>query len=244
MKKRIVVWLEGDLKELFRKWSIPAGVEFEQESEQESYLTFADENIPDFYHFEKIAKEIGLTMDSTFQAHSFDENDCKNAELLKIRLLCRNLLTVVEPFPIREMMNKLTTNDNILIVSNEPEPIQSQISFTCTNLLLFRTELVSELNKHGLGSSLYLVPATIKMEVDNTETEWFWVSSKSDLGPPIVEQRYLDTFNRTNWHGQHFAYSSFYGPRQLYISQVVYQFFEAMPYNKKGEIFFEPVELI
>lgn len=242
MRQIIVAWFEGDLDKLFQRWNIPSGVPHNRESDNKIRITFTNGNINEFYRLEQLACEAGIEVTATFRASDFSHDECLNAKLLFLQSLCTESLEVVQPMPITEKIKSMQQTDEIIVVSRQP--ITTQIVLTCTNLLLFHTDLVKSLKQSGIAKGLREISVTMNDPDDNKIGDWVWVTSNSDLGKPVTQRRFIKGFDGKNRNDEDFCFSSHYGPDIVFVSQSVFRFLDALPEDKKGDIYFEPVELL
>jgi hypothetical protein len=247
MKRSIVTWVKGDIDTLFRKWTIPQGVTCRTRDIDKIILSFPDDYVDDFYHFKEITEEMIINnfiikIDSTFNAYDFTKEELLTAELLHLRALCQVDLEVIDPKPVGDNPEKVEMADEIKMYSSKS--IESQIILTDTNLMFFHEDLVKTMKQNGLGQSLFTVPCTIQIQDKKICEKWLWISSKVDLGNPLIENRFLIGFQRNRWQGEDFCISKFYGSHIAFVSQRIFRFLDALSESTKSGLIFEPIELL
>ena len=241
MKRSISVRVKGHLGLLFEHWPLPQGVGYTVKAADHALLRFEEGILDGFDALERVVETLdgAVRITPRFQACFFNEEDCAQAKLLAFTLRCTRGLDLNEP---PSDVPSLQSRAAVTFLAERPP--EGWILLTCCNLTLFHKSFVETLRQRDLALGLFCLPAQIVVSGADINEEWLWVSSRSDLGVPLLERRFLKAFMQERWHEEDFCSSSFYDGKLLFVSQPVAQLIRNMPACRCLEPSFEPVDLL
>ena len=204
-------------------------------------LFFEHDTINYFHELEELAEGCNdnVALFPMFIGYDFTEEDCLNAEMLWFKGECLDGIGLAKQQYNTEMLKSREKIEMLSFI-----PIKTRIVITSLNMILFHTTLIEEITLQGLSKGLITVPVSLEIVEKGISSDWFCITSETDLGIPAKKKRFIKGFDRTNWNGEDFCISSHYDPPFLYVSQGVYRFLNSLPDDKKGTLDCEPVELI
>lgn len=241
MEKVINVSVKGNLGVLFDTWKLPEGVDCERKPPDRCKICFSGDTIAYFGELENVVGQLAgaVQIHPVFQAYNFSHEECLAAELLILSGLTQ------DEFDLKISYNniqELQTKSHIEF--HTYSPVKGLIVLSDSGLWLFHESLVSEIERKKLTAGLHVIPASIDVEDEGILKDWLWVSSVKDLGRLFFERRFLYGLQRDNWKGEQFCTSSSHQWETLFVSQPVYRLLDNLSADEKGEIKFQPVELI
>jgi hypothetical protein len=231
VQKVIDVYLEGDLTLLLERWTLPGSILFRQESPNVATALLVDEDVERFAELEAAVAALsgGVRLEATFWAHSFEETECRAAALLALRAPKRHDLVLRAP-----------ADGSRRRMSDVP---QTPIVETGDGFHLFERPLLGLLARRGLLAGR-AAPLLVELDADVPDADqWALMTATFDLGPPLLERRFVRGFRQERTSEVHFATSSAEGLRSLYVSQDVYRLLSGLGAASEG-LTFEPVELV
>lgn len=241
MKRAITVRVKGAVRRLFERWPVPDNVEYTEKGNNHAVLRFDDAATEAFYDLEQAAEELSQEVEikARFSAHQFSDEECSQALLLAFFLTCDRGIDLKQP-----PSDVLVMQSETRAVFLSEHPLEGEILLTCSNLYLFHRSFVDTLKQRNLTQGLHCVPAIVEVAGMGIDEEWVWVTSRVDLGTPLLERRFLKGFQSRAWNNVAFCSSAFYDWKLLFVSQPVYRLIAGLPQVLPNQVEFEPVELV
>lgn len=221
---------------------------------------------------DKLSGKHEIELISTFQAYDFLKEELEASDLLWFRVLETKGLEIegINPLKFNRCKRCGTANFwmekqkrlNLKVSPRNCEIPKSHI-LSVDSIKLFHHELIEKLRLNKIDIGLMTMPCLIKGPNGILNEDYFVGFSLADLGlptggmklsdkncpecgkPEVIKNRgFLTTFHRENWHKEDFCTSNFFGNDFLYVSQSIFRFIDSLPKNIKGNVIFEPIDLI
>lgn len=226
MKRHIRVEVTGPLEKLLEGWERFRTVEYHEHEATMATLLFHDEKTDLFEDFKAVVQQIdGLAIDHIrYWAHDFTIDEYQNSPLLLLQSSPREGLGFTRNYSsVQEILRQ-----RILPVFTQA-PLNGVIVQMPTEGWLFHSELINLLNRSGLDKGLVLKPVALENQPDDS---WLWAFSRTNLGHPVIENRFINALRVTNYLGEDFCTADLDGPPPLIVSQPVYRLLSELPPDK------------
>lgn len=235
MRKGIECFVEGDTRLFKQRASLPATARVVADTEGLLRFFLYDQDCTHYTALKQAADHPAIAFESAFFVRDVVPEDLRGAELLHLL-----------PVALDGIGRAGAGEDGApLRLFSRVALKQRRYVQTGGGLHLFHRDVVQALEQHGFTAGVTFEPVTTEPGSRVNFDRWRLLRIENDLGEAHTQERFIVAFERAGWNGADFNTATGYGDGEfVFVSPRLAEYMLNLPPSQRGEIAFEPVELI